>query len=184
MNKLQVLSLALLTIGGVATANENELLPTPTSALSGSHDGAAVAWGGLVVSRDDDEADKGCIGVIGYPIDRHTGRPTTTKTPGALFYACSESLDAQNFGKGRAIVVAGTLSSVRDRIVASSCNGLPVLPAHASFDGTALQSTPKGCLAQVPVVAVSDARSWPDLADRTPYIGPSQSSGGFTPPNH
>ena len=95
-----------------------------------------------------------------------------------MFYACSPSLNARDFTPGRAVAVAGTLSSMRDRIVGESCDELPpLLASRTNLDGTKLHSTLKGCVAQVPIVAVTDEHSWPDLAARSPYIGPAQSHG-------
>jgi hypothetical protein len=47
-------------------------------------------------------------------------------------------------------------------VVSDNCRTLPPTTAFVTWKATAVTQTAEGCLARLPVVRISDGRTWPD----------------------
>ncbi|HEU4664341.1 MAG TPA: Slp family lipoprotein [Dokdonella sp.] len=168
MNLLQPLSCTIVAavLAGSAQAADGaavtSVFSSPAAAVAGDHAGATVLWGGRIFERESGD-DGQCVGVLAFPLARRDGRPDTRLEPGQIFYACRrEALSAEDYAVGRQVAVAGTIVSVRERIVSENCRALPANTAFVTWKATAVAQTPAGCTARMPVVRISDSHTWPD----------------------
>ncbi|MBA8883032.1 Slp family lipoprotein [Dokdonella fugitiva] len=161
---LAAFTLAAFTVSNAAAAGApaSGVFSSPAEAVAGNHEGATVLWGGRIFERGSD-ANGDCIGVLAFPLTRRDGRPDTRLEPGQIFYACSSGkLAADQYAIGRQVAVTGTLEAVRERVVSDNCRTLPPTTAFVTWKATAVTQTAEGCLARLPVVRISDGRTWPD----------------------
>lgn len=154
------------TTAAAAVAGEDaaaaKVFSSPAAAVVGDHEGATVMWGGRIFERETGE-NGNCVGVLAFPLARRDGRPDTRLAPGQIFYACgSETLAADDYAAGRQIAVAGKLGPSRERTISANCKTLPPNTAFVTWKATAVTQTPEGCVARLPIVRISDARTWPD----------------------
>lgn len=158
--------LAAFTVSTAAAdrAPATKVFSSPAEAVAGHHEGATVLWGGRIFDRETGENGKGdCIGVLAFPLARRDGRPDTRLEPGQIFYACGNGkLAADEYAVGRQVAVTGSLAAVRERVVSDNCRNLPPTTAFVTWKATAVTQTAEGCLARLPVVRISDGRTWPD----------------------
>lgn len=149
---------AVAADGGAAS----KVFSSPAEAVAGDHAGAVVLWGGRIFERESGENGQ-CVGVLAFPLARRDGRPDTRLEPGQIFYACSsDALSPSDYAVGRQVAVTGTLAAVRARIVSDDCKTLPPNTAFVTWKATAVTQTAQGCVAHLPVVQISDGRTWPD----------------------
>lgn len=146
---------------GTETAAASKVFSSPAVAARGGFDGTTVLWGGRIFERDNTDGQN-CVGVVAFPLSRKDARPDTRSNPGQVFYACSsEALDAGDYAVGRQIAVAGKVGPIRKRIVSRSCARLP-LGANVTYRATAVDQVEEGCSASMPVVLITDGKTWPD----------------------
>ena len=135
---------------------------TPMQASNGAFAGRAVLWGGYIVAKNFDANGKPCVEVVAQRLDRSTGRPqrppkTLATGGGQHFFACGAQVESADYGLRRLATFAGSLVDTQERTLAQSCDGRdPIL-------GTTKVSTERGCSVRIPVVAVTDGKSWPNL---------------------
>ncbi|MBA8888957.1 starvation-inducible outer membrane lipoprotein [Dokdonella fugitiva] len=154
-----VIALPVMAADGAATS---KVFSSPAEAVAGNHEGATVLWGGRIFERESGESGQ-CIGVLAFPLARRDGRPDTRLEPGQIFYACSsEALSVDDYAVGRQVAVTGKLGPVRERVVSENCRTLPPNTAFVTWKATAVKQMPEGCTARLPVVQMSDGRTWPD----------------------
>ena len=135
-------------------------------AAQGAHQGATVLWGGRIFARVDDAAQR-CLEVVAYPLDPENGRPKVAAPRwggGQVFYACSNAqLEWSNYAPGREVAVAGTLGAIQERIVSpADCSSMSPT-VWQNFRHSSVKETQAGCVASIPVVAISDSRTWADV---------------------
>lgn len=164
---LRSLPCAVLAAFAVSTtaadrAPAAKVFSSPAAAVAGDHEGATVLWGGRIFERETGE-NGNCIGVLAFPLARRDGRPDTRLEPGQIFYACSSgALAADEYAVGRQVAVTGALAAVRERVISENCRTLPPTTAFVTWKATAVTQTTEGCIARLPVVRISDGRTWPD----------------------
>lgn len=134
-----VLLILGLVLGGCA-APSAVLRQAPAQAISlaeartdaESHQGAAVRWGGMLLSTASEPAAT-WLEILEYPLNED-GRPQATRTAGGRFLArTGESLNTAAYPPGSLITVAGTLAGTVHGAVGRSRYAYPLVDMTEHF---------------------------------------------------
>jgi starvation-inducible outer membrane lipoprotein len=177
IHHLCIISLGIAgAVGATAAVAANSkpglVFSSPTEAVRGVHEGATVLWGGIIFARQD-ETTQHCVAVVSYPLERKNGRPITTAPSGQVFYACSNAaLEWGDYAVGRQLAVAGTLGPNQERVIGHRC-ATNLLAGPHNFAGSSLTQTTAGCIADIPVVAIADGRTWAGVPRKAGWVNPA-----------
>ena len=143
------------------TTAASKVFSLPSVAAKGGYEGATVLWGGRIFQRENMDGQR-CVGVVGFPLSRKDARPDLRQDPGQVFCACSSTaLDERAYSVGRQVAVAGKVADVLKRVLSQNCALLP-RGANVTYRATAVEQVEAGCSASMPVVMISDGKTWID----------------------